>query len=64
MTDPNKRIAIVCGTCGSDDISRDALAEWSIDTQQWELRDVLDNADCNRCERSTRLIEVDLASAS
>lgn len=60
MTDPGKRIAILCGTCGSDDVSRDALAEWSVDSQQWELRGLLDNADCNRCGGQTRLIEVEL----
>lgn len=50
----------VCSTCGSDDVSRDALAVWSVVDQQWELRTELDNANCERCGGETSLIEVEL----
>ena len=60
MTDHSKRIAIVCGTCGSDDVTRDAIGDWSVKTQRWELRTVLDNAYCNRCDSERRLVEVEL----
>jgi len=28
-----KRIAIICGTCGSDEVSRDAWANWDVAKQ-------------------------------
>ena len=60
MTDHHKHIAIVCGTCGSDDVTRDANSEWSVDTQRWELRAVFDSAYCNRCDAERRLVEIEL----
>ena len=63
MTETDKRIAVVCGTCGSNDVSRDALGGWNVGNQQWELRGVLDDAYCNRCDAERRLVEVELVSA-
>lgn len=63
MTDHGKRIAIVCGTCGSDDVSRDAWAEWDTREQQWVLRTAFDYAYCHRCDGEARLVEVELASS-
>jgi hypothetical protein len=60
MTDDNKRIAIVCGTCGSDNISRDAWADWSVKAQQWELGTVFDYGHCHKCGGESRLVEVEL----
>jgi hypothetical protein len=31
------KIEKVCGTCGSVEVWIDALAEWDVDTQLWEL---------------------------
>lgn len=53
-------VTYICGTCGSDDVSRDALAEWSVAGQCWELKTEFDNANCERCGEETRLIEVEL----
>jgi DNA-directed RNA polymerase subunit RPC12/RpoP len=53
-------VTYVCSTCGSDDVSRDALAAWSVPEQRWELQTELDNANCERCGDETRLIEVEL----
>jgi hypothetical protein len=53
-------VTYVCSTCGSDDVSRDAWAEWSLREQQWVLRTEFDDAHCHRCECETRLIEVGL----
>jgi hypothetical protein len=64
MTTDHKRIALVCGTCGSDHVSRDALVQWDVANQRWELRGLLDNSDCNRCDGETRLVAVELASGS
>lgn len=39
----------VCTVCGSDDIRRDAYAEWSVEKQEWILVTVFDNTDCEKC---------------
>jgi hypothetical protein len=53
-------ITYICSTCGSDDVCRDAWAEWSVKEQEWTLRSTYDDAHCERCECETRLIEVEL----
>jgi hypothetical protein len=40
------RISMVCSHCGSTEVLRDAYAEWDVETQQWELHSVFDNAIC------------------
>ncbi len=64
MADTSKRIAIICGTCGSDLVTRDAWAEWDVEEQVWALGAVYDYAFCHKCECETRLGEVDLATAA
>lgn len=54
-------VTYICSACGSDDVSRDALAEWSVEEQKWELKTEFDNANCERCGCDTRLIEVELS---
>lgn len=61
MITSSKRIAIVCKYCGSDDVSRDAWADWDTREQQWVLRTAFDYAHCHRCDRKTSLVEVELA---
>lgn len=61
MENDGKRIAIICGTCGSDEVSRDAWANWNIRQQEWVLGDVFDYGHCHRCDSESRLIEVELA---
>ena len=63
MTETDKRIAIVCATCGSDEVSRDAWANWDTRSQQWELGNVFDYAHCHKCDGETRLVEVELTEA-
>ena len=53
-------VTYVCSTCGSDDVSRDAWAEWSLKEQQWVLRTEFDYAHCHRCDTETNLVEVQL----
>ena len=53
-------IAIVCSTCGSDDVSRDAWAQWDIDIQEWTLRHVYDAGYCHRCDCEAHLEELPL----
>ena len=57
MTDPGNRIALLCATCGSTDITQDALANWCVERQQWELCGVLDATNCEACRHETSLVE-------
>ncbi len=61
MAADNKRYAMICDTCGSDDVSRDAWADWDTRTQQWVLGAVFDYAHCHKCDGETSLVEVELA---
>lgn len=54
------RIRIVCRTCGSSLVTRDAWAEWDVDAQDWVLASVYDYAFCHRCGEETRIEEVPL----
>lgn len=64
MANDGKRIAIVCGTCGSDHVSRDAWADWDTGQQEWVLGAVFDYGHCHQCEGESSLIEVELAPTS
>lgn len=54
-------IIFVCENCGSDLVTRDAWAEWSVDAQDWALGAAYDYTFCHKCESETHLIEVELA---
>lgn len=43
-------VRIVCGWCGSEDVSRDAWADWDVAAQAWVLRQVFDDGFCQACE--------------
>ncbi len=62
MAEPENepRVRIVCETCGSTDVSRDAWGDWDANSQQWVLRCVFDYAHCHACDGETRLAEVPL----
>lgn len=47
-----------CPKCGSDEIVRDAWAEWDVDAQTWGLRDFFDNTFCCRCEATFNSDEI------
>ncbi|MBW8784131.1 MAG: hypothetical protein JF593_05760 [Novosphingobium sp.] len=53
-----ERVNMVCETCGSDRVTRDAWAEWDSGTQEWTLGAVFDAAFCHACECETRIEEV------
>jgi hypothetical protein len=45
------RATPVCSSCGSDDIIAQATAQWSNESQEWELANTFDQpAHCARCE--------------
>ena len=50
------KIEKVCGTCGSVEVWIDALAEWDVDTQSWELGSTFDNSWCRDCDAETYII--------
>lgn len=54
------KIKIVCETCGSDVVTRDAWAAWDEDLQDWVLGAVFDYAYYHKCEEETNLDEVPL----
>ena len=61
MANDGKRYAMVCDECGSDEVSRDAWADWDIEKQEWVLGAVFDDARCHKCGCETSLVEVELA---
>lgn len=60
MAETRKRIMFVCENCGSDLVTRDAWAEWSVDEQDWVLGAAYDYTFCHGCEAETHLVEVEL----
>ena len=60
MAETRKRCAMVCEECGSDEVSRDAWANWDTATQRWELGAVFDYAHCHKCDCETSIIELEL----
>lgn len=55
------KIEIVCSTCGSDSVERDAMAEWDVEAQDWVLSGVMDQGYCEACEGEATLKEVPCA---
>ena len=52
----------VCSSCQSDDIIAHATAQWSNESQQWELANTFDQpAHCTRCNNSCGIIWLPLA---
>jgi len=51
-------VRMVCEDCGSEEVTRDAWAEWNVATQDWGLGAVFDYAYCHRCQRDARIEEV------
>lgn len=55
-----KKVRKVCKHCGSDDVRKDAWAEWDEDKQEWVLADVYDSNDyCVVCEGETTIEDVE-----
>jgi hypothetical protein len=47
-----QKITYVCTECGSDDIRKDAVVAWDVETQTWVLTSIFDNSDCCSCGNS------------
>lgn len=54
------KVRMVCSYCGSEDVSKDAWADWDVDRQEWVLRTEFDNAHCHNCDGETSLTELEL----
>lgn len=52
------KVKYVCRYCGSDDVLHDAWAVWNVETQEFEVSSVQDNAFCGNCDGETSLNEV------
>jgi len=53
----------VCRTCGSTNVSNDALARWNKTRQVWEIAGLLDNTDCDDCLAECSLKELRIPPA-
>ena len=42
-------IKFTCSKCNSDDVVRDAYAEWCVESQDWVLGSTYDSFACNEC---------------
>lgn len=58
------KIEYICDKCDSDNISRDAWANWDTSTQEWVLGAVFDYAHCHDCDAEARLVERPFANRS
>lgn len=63
MANDSKRHAMVCSRCGSDEVSRDAWADWDSAKQQWVLGAVFDYAHRHKCDGESSITLVELAPA-
>jgi hypothetical protein len=46
----------ICSTCGSTDITSDAVAIFDVSHQDWILSAILDNTDCQCCGETKPLM--------
>ncbi|MBX3594764.1 hypothetical protein [Sphingomonas sp.] len=53
MSEP---VIMICASCESERVTREAWAAWDIATQTWVLNELFDYAFCHQCHRRTRLI--------
>lgn len=51
------KIKYVCRYCGSDNVSKDAFADWDVDYQKWVLRDFYDAGYCHDCESEQKYFD-------
>jgi hypothetical protein len=51
------RATPICSNCQSDDITCHAIAQWSNESQQWELASTFDQpAHCNTCKSPCEIV--------
>lgn len=52
------RVKYICRVCKSDDVGRDAWTQWDIESQQWQVQNLMSESFCFKCEGETILDEV------
>ncbi len=52
------RIKYICRVCKSDDVGRDAWTQWDVESQQWQVQNLMSESFCFRCEGETILDQV------
>lgn len=57
------KIQIICSTCGSTNVMRDAWATWDVAAQEWTLGSVFDQGYCDECDGEQSLDEVEYDEA-
>jgi hypothetical protein len=63
MTKSDAAVRIICGKCGSANVSRDAWANWDTKTQEWVLGAVFDYGHCHDCDGESRLTEAAVSAS-
>lgn len=53
-----RRVRMVCETCGSEEVTHDAWASWDTHAQEWTLGATFDYAYCHSCDGDTHITEV------
>lgn len=51
------KIKYICLRCKSDQVGQDAFCDWNIETQQWEIANMMGEMFCHTCCHSTELVE-------
>ena len=52
------RVKYICRVCKSDDVGRDAWTQWDMESQQWQVQNLMSESFCFKCEGETILDEV------
>ena len=52
------RVKYICRVCKSDDVGRDAWTQWDMESQQWQVQNLMSESFCFKCESETILDEV------
>ena len=55
---------MICKTCGSENVKKDAWAAWDEHKQEWVLDNIFDYEHCETCEGETTIIEKNLINES
>jgi hypothetical protein len=61
------RITKVCETCGSEAVQIDAVAEWDLDSQSWELQSnyhFIWPSWCRDCDAETDIVDQEVKETS
>lgn len=54
------KITMKCKTCDSENVLKDAYAEWDVMLQEWVIQNVFDDSYCETCEGECKIKEVEL----